>query len=332
MKKLYICCTYYHLLISVIKSLQSNEKCDVLLTTSWNDFKLISDKKLIEKLNKSKIFENVFIDDGILNQLKQSKKGSFKELKKYILLKKYIRNFHINLLEYNDIYVFNYNNPSGRMINKCKIYHNLLEDGTDCFKNNKNIIEGRLSLKKIIKKYILHMDQLGESKYAKSVEVNDLTDVNISNKNIIELSKKDMFDNLSDSEKKNIVSLFINNSNWLKLNNATLIITQPFFADAIVKTKEEQLEIYKDIIDKYGFNDKIIIKPHPRDDINYEKIIPKSNIIEEIFPIEILNFTNVKFNKVITVSSTSVNLIYNCNEKIFLGWDWLEEWVKKYER
>lgn len=126
--------------------------------------------------------------------------------------------------------------------------------------------------------------------------------------------------------------MFIDDSNWLKLNNATLIITQPFFADAIVKTREEQLEIYKDIIDKYGFNDKIIIKPHPRDDINYEKIIPKSNVIEEIFPIEILNFTNIKFNKVITVSSTSVNLIYNCNEKIFLGWEWLEEWVKKYER
>lgn len=332
MKKIFICCTYYHLLISIIKSLKSNGKCDVLLSTGWNDFTLIQDKVLIEKLKKSNIFSDVILDENLIDKRQNVVNSKFKELKKYFLLKKIKKNFSVDLSNYDEVYIFSYNNPIGRIINKNKIYHNLLEDGTDCYKNNRIIIKSKISLKSFIKKHLLKLEDLGESKYTKSIEVNDLNGVVLKNKKIIEASKKKMFESLTNKEKKLIVSLFMKNDNWKKLNNTTLIITQPFYMDNILKTEDEQIKIYKDIVNKYCNSENIIIKPHPRDYINYESIISKSNIINDIFPIEILNFTNVKFNKVITISSTAINLIYNCNEKIFLGWKWLQEKVREYER
>lgn len=331
MKKIFICCTYYHLLISIIKALKSSDKCDVLLSTAWNDFTLIQDKALIEKLKKSNIFSNVILDEVLINKRQNIVNSKFKELKKYFLLKRIRKNFSIDLSDYDDIYLFNYNNPIGRMINKSKIYHNLLEDGTDCYKNNQTIIKSKMSLKNFIKKYILNLEDLGESKYTKSIEVNDSNGIVLKNKKIVVASKREMLDSLTNDEKELIVSLFMQNNNWKKLNNVTLIITQPFYIDNILKTEEEQIKIYKDIIDTYCNDDSIIIKPHPRDFTNYESIISKSNIINDIFPLEILNFTDIKFNKVITISSTAINLIYNCNEKISLGWEWLQKKVREYE-
>lgn len=331
MKKLYICCTYYHLLISIIKSLKSDDECDLFLSTTWHDFTLIHDILLIKKLKESNIFSNVIVDNNFIQDREKIVNSDIKEIKKFFIMKKIKKFFPLKLTDYDEIYLFSYNNPTGRIVNKSKIYHNLLEDGMDCYKNNQVIIKSKLTFKNFIKKFVLKLDDLGESKYTKSIEVNDKNGIKIKNKKIIEVSKKKMFEELSKKEKNLIFSLFISNDKWKMLNDTSLILTQPFYEDDILNSKSKQINIYKDIINEFCINDNVVIKPHPRDHTDYKSIISSSNIIDDIFPLEILNFVNIKFNKVITVSSTSINLIYNCNKKIVLGWDWLDKKVKEYE-
>ena len=43
-------------------------------------------------------------------------------------------------------------------------------------------------------------------------------------------------------------------------------------------------------------------------------------------------FKDLKFKKVITISSTAINVLDNCEEKIALGWDWLNEVKKELEK
>ena len=37
-------------------------------------------------------------------------------------------------------------------------------------------------------------------------------------------------------------------------------------------------------------------------------------------------YSNIKINKVVTISSTAIGFFYNCNKKIMLGWEWLEKY------
>ena len=68
----------------------------------------------------------------------------------------------------------------------------------------------------------------------------------------------------------------------------------------------------------------IIIKPHPRDEVeyNFENCIT----IDKAIPIEILNFNkNIKIDKAITVFSTAIDGIDFVKEKINLGFDYIKK-------
>ena len=60
--RIYICHTYYHAYIAVVKELvarhESNEKADIMLSTMSNDF-----GKLPERLNRASVFEHVYMFD-----------------------------------------------------------------------------------------------------------------------------------------------------------------------------------------------------------------------------------------------------------------------------
>ncbi len=84
--------------------------------------------------------------------------------------------------------------------------------------------------------------------------------------------------------------------------------------------------MYKYILKKFeGKN--LIIKPHPRDEIDYKKIFNDSVILKRTYPIEILNFVNnISIKRCITAFSTSIDGINFCEEKIKLGYDFVEKY------
>lgn len=75
-----------------------------------------------------------------------------------------------------------------------------------------------------------------------------------------------------------------------------------------VLSKEEQVDLYRKVINKYsGY--KILIKPHPIDEIEYEQFIDNVSVWRNELPIpsQLLSLVGIKFKKYITLFSSAVN-------------------------
>lgn len=322
MKHLYICNSYYHILVATIKALKNKGINSDLLLTDDNCNMKYDDIK--EKIEKSHIFENVYIE-YFPKQLKNCNQNVFGLIKKHLFLsfrkmpKKYIDK------NYSKIYLFNDTCIFGRLINKQRIKYILLEDGTDSFKKNREYMMSHNKKKHFLKK-ILNINELGESDNIEYVEVNNKEGVNL-NQMLVECPKDKMFNDLSLDDINILQRIFLNNLDINKINNKTLIITQPLFEDGFLSSREEQIKIYKLIVKENGLkNNQIVFKTHPRETTKYNDYFTDSVIISDNFPIEMLNFfPNLHFDNIITISSTAIEIFNNCNKKITLGWEWLEE-------
>ena len=95
-----------------------------------------------------------------------------------------------------------------------------------------------------------------------------------------------------------------------------LILTQPLSETEYNISLDEELSIYKNMIEKC--KDKtIILKPHPRDLKNYEKIFPNVDVIDRFFPIELLNLIGLKPDVVCSVTSTALLNFKNCELYVY---------------
>ena len=111
----------------------------------------------------------------------------------------------------------------------------------------------------------------------------------------------------SNAEKKEyILHLFdINEKDIaLLLSKSVILFTQPFATDGVL-TEKEQIEIYNKII-KQNSQQTILLKPHPRDLIDYTQYFPDIAIFNKPVPIQLFDLLNIRFKKAITIFSTSV--------------------------
>ena len=318
----YICETYYHLLIALIKNIKKRGKNDLLIFSDKKSNTIVKDEILLTNLKKSNIFNNIFIYDYV-SQFDNSNSEIIYEIKRYFFIKK-LGNKLIDLLNaYDEIYLFNDISSIGKCINKIKCNYNLIEDGLNCFKENRNIIKNKSILKIFIKKVLYGSYELGKSELIKSIEVNDRDKVTLSNKNIIEYPRDVLFKTLNKYEKNELLNIFSLPQNIDFKENYSLLITQPFFEDSLLESEYAQIELYNKIISDYMENEKVIIKLHPRENTHYDDYIDNIIILDKNFPIEILNFNDsIRFKKVITISSTSIDMMKNIDIKIKLGWNW----------
>ena len=119
------------------------------------------------------------------------------------------------------------------------------------------------------------------------------------------INMQELWNNLSDSQKKEILSIFnIKDAIFEFKGKTLLILTQPLSQEGHL-TLNEEINIYKTAMQKYK-DYKVIIKPHPRDNKNYKKIFPQAVIIEKTFPIEILSLIGIKPTVVSSIVSASV--------------------------
>lgn len=80
-----------------------------------------------------------------------------------------------------------------------------------------------------------------------------------------------------------------------------ILLTQPIGRKDIVA----HTVIYKSIAEKYP-KSQLVIKTHPRDRFEYEKILPEYFIFRKPVPLQLLGIIGIRWKKAITVSSTSV--------------------------
>ena len=117
-----------------------------------------------------------------------------------------------------------------------------------------------------------------------------------------ELNISDLFNDLNYEQKKQIYLVF-------KIpekieQDGILILTQPLSEDGFM-SECKKIEIYRNMVLKES--GMVFIKPHPRDNTDYSKILLNNvRVLSKSFPIEILNFMNVKFSKALTVCSGSI--------------------------
>lgn len=331
-KKLYICLTYYHILVTLVKEIDTDDEVDIVICNTIPEYDRIS-----KSIKKSGIFKNLFIFDEkhyqMNNPLGDNNLGkigvifSSRKIRKAISLPS-----ELLIHSYNDINIFNDAANIGYYLRANKVYYNLLEDAKDSYKVLGQYME--INYEKSFKQRIFGfafetLYYHGKSKYSKTIEVNDDQDLKIPPEKLVVSNKRVMFGSLNNEQKKRIFEIFMDGTEQEILydSGAVLILTQPLFEDDMVKTADIQKDIYTEIIEMYCSGERVFIKPHPRDNFDYTKNFEFATIVNKNLPTEVLEFNpKVKFRKAITVTSSSIHGIEFIDEKEYLGFDWLSKY------
>ena len=340
--RVYVCHTYYHALIAIVKELllpkQEQGKATLILSRMANDF-----GSLDERVRKCGLFEEVLMYD-------EKEDFRFEELKKYredtgnivtnmwnriIFTKKFGKllapDVPVDFKQYKDIYVFCDSDPIGYYLSYKKISYHAIEDGLDTLKycdQARYSNRGHFGIKAWMAAHNLIFIENGYAKYCIDMEVNDISCCPYPLPNFVEVNRNEMFDKLTEEDKRLLVGLFIENMAELErqINDVPkdmpkhLVLTEPLCELSV----REQL--FKDVLAEYCNGAVAIIKPHPRDELDYKKVFPNHIVIEGKFPMEVLNYIpEVTFDKVISVCTVPGSIRFT-GEVVFLGEDFLDKY------
>lgn len=329
MKTLYICSTYYHALITIIKALCSSTPVDILIMHY-----IPGGRAFADRLRNYSIFGKVYYTDPVKEY---SSNGWIDKL--FFMHRKNAETvaaqYDGELLSYDEIYLFHEDTWAAHYLQDKKKKYNLIEDCLDCYKNiNKSdfrYLYTSIKPKVMCKNFLRYgYTYCGDSPAVKSVEVNDKNSVKILNKNkIIEVSRRQLFDSVTQENRVLLLEVFQMDCIKMKIGKSLLLLTQPLENCGLVKSKEEQINVYRKLIlENRDKEYNLYIKPHPRDYIDYTLAFPEAIIIKREVPSELLNFCDdVFFDKGICLFSTSINGISCIDKKISKG-NYFD--VKKY--
>ena len=112
--------------------------------------------------------------------------------------------------------------------------------------------------------------QGGYGKYCIDMEVNDVAAIKYPYRKYVEVRRQDLVDHLSDSDKELILNAFIRNRKELEEKMAhvmgeekkILILTEPL-CDLVTRER-----IFRDLIEQYGKEGTVFLKPHTRDELD----------------------------------------------------------------
>ena len=161
------------------------------------------------------------------------------------------------------------------------------------------------------------------------MEVNDISVLPYPCPKYIEKSRQELADALTKEDKALLVRLFIANIGEIEEKLATgkdnvLLLTEPL-CELPVREK-----IFRDCIDLYGqiegAESVILIKPHPRDLLDYEEKFSEYIVLDRKFPMEVLNFIEgLTFRRVISVFTVVRNIRF-AEEIVYLGEDFMDQY------
>lgn len=340
--RIYVCHTYYHAYITVVKELNQPEskrgKATLVLSTMSNDF-----GNLKSRAEKSGLFEAVFM-------FEEKEDCQFPQLMKYhkdrgnIVLNMLYRIRYTKLLgklqapfvpvdfkEYKEVYVFCDSDPIGYYLSGQKIPYHAIEDGLDCistYDTARYDNRGHFKLKAQMAAWNLIFIQNGYAKYCIDMEVNNIACLPYPCPKYIERPRQELIAGVQEKDKPLLVSIFMEHAQELleqihqadSTKDSIMLLTEPLCDLATRK------RLFQDIITEYGQNATVYIKPHPRDVLDYQKEFPNSIVILDKFPMEIMNdIPGLRVKKLISVF-TVVDSIHFADEIIYLGEDFMDRY------
>lgn len=349
--RIYVCHTFYHVYVSILKEMKlereapqgAYRKADIALSAVSTDF-----ERLGERLERTGIFHAVFALD-------EKREEFFPELAKYrrdygnllrnmvnrmIFTKKlarceapYMRT--VDFEAYEDIYVFCDSDPIGYYLNERHIYYHAVEDGLDCLKNLDDAYVANHSHFRLKTWFSLHnliFIMNGWGKYCLDMEVNDISKVPTPCPRLKEEPRKPLEKELTAEQKKRMIQAFIEDADRLTAQlrpsytgeEFACFLTEPHPVD-----EEARKRVCLDVIAQYCKGYRVIIKPHPRDLIDYETLCPDAVVLKGRFPVEVLNFfEGLHIKKAVSILTTAMNTMDFVEEKLNLGasfWDKYED-------
>ena len=345
-ERIYICHTFYHVYIACLKELalpkERQGNAALILSTMSNDF-----LDLPERAGKCPLFEDVFLfdekEDAFFAQLQKYHKDRGNLFLNMIARVIYTRMFGkleaafvpTDLRAYKDIYVFCDSDPIGYYLNYKKIPYHAVEDGLDCIRyydTARYDNRGHFDLKAKLSRMGLIFIQNGYGKYCIDMEVNNISVLQYPCERYVECPRKELTARLTEDDKKLLTELFLSNYSELMdtlerarlegRKGTVLVLTEPL---CDLETRER---IFRDIIRDYttidGEQATVLMKPHPRDVLNYKELFTDAVVLDGGFPMEILNaLPGVRFDRVVTVF-TVPDAITCAAEKVFLGEDFMD--------
>ena len=303
---LYIFNTQYQFLIALIK-----------VKENGTDSLAIVNRRLDERIQRILIKENIVkdiihIDESIFAFCKSMPQR--RELK-------------IRLKNFDKVNIFIDHFTIGAYLDKYKIPYNTIEDGYNFFMYEYRDFREKLFTKEATvqdyKEFIKHIlfckkNKPGFGKYCQSIEVNDISVVPKDERyhKFKEVPRKELFNNISEERKQLILRVFDVEELSEVAEKSVLILTQPLSLDGLLNSDDKQYGFYKKICDKYlseGY--EVYLKPHPRDSVSYERI-NGAKLIAQSVPMELIEIvSDVKFERIITHSSTAINFLTCGKEK-----------------
>lgn len=349
--RIYVCHTFYHVYVAILKEMKlvrqtpanQYQKADIALSSISTDFEHLGDR-----LVKTKIFYEVIALD-------EKREDFFPELAKYrknyrnllkhminrIIFTKKLAKCEIPYMQvidfkaYEDIYVFCDSDPIGYYLNYKRIYYHAVEDGLDCLKNLDDAYvanHGHFRLKTWFSRLNLIFIMNGWGKYCIDMEINDRNVVPTDCPRFVEEPRKPLELALTSEQKKLMIQAFIADAeNLMKQlkpsregEEFACFLTEPHPVDV-----EARKKVCVDVIAQYCKGYRVLIKPHPRDTIDYEMLCPDAVVLRGRFPVEVLNFfEGLRIKRAVSIVTTALNNMDFVEEKINLGasfWDAYED-------
>lgn len=342
-----MCHTFYHVYVAVLKEMKLvretpkavYQKADIALSSVSTDFEHLGDR-----LTKTGIFQNVIALD-------EKREDFFPELAKYRKDYKNVLRHMINRMiftkklakceapymevidfaAYEDIYVFCDSDPIGYYLNYRHLYYHAVEDGLDCLKNLDDAYvanHGHFRLKTWFSRHNLIFIMNGWGKYCLDMEINDRSVVPTDCPRFVEVPRKPLERALDSEQKKQMIQAFIEDADALmqQLKPSregeafACFLTEPHPVDI-----EARKRVCLDVLAKYCQGYRALIKPHPRDTVDYEALCPDAVVLRGRFPVEVLNFfEGLHIKRAVSIVTTAMNNMDFVEEKLNLGasfWD-----------
>lgn len=346
--RIYVCHTYYHVYVTFLKELtlpkEKRGQATLVLSRMSNDFECFGERAktsgLFEQVLEYDEKKDTFFEE--LAPLKEDRGNIFFNMVSRI---RFCRRFAelqtqyvpVDFRQYKDIYVYCDSDPIGYYLNANKIYYHALEDGLNClayYDTARFDNRGAFPVKAFLsKKCNLIFIQNGYGRYCKEMEVNDISKIKLPCPYYKEVPRKDYVEALGEEDKQIILKAFIKDYDSLTaaLDSAqregkekVLVLTEPLC------DLETRVRIFKDIIKRYGKDAVVVLKPHPRDELDYEKFFGEYIRIDRTVPMEMLNFIpGVHFDKLISVLTETAAIEF-ATEKIKLGPDFMDEYEEPH--
>ena len=342
MKRVYICHTFYHAYVAIMKELnlgkEHYKEATLILSTMSNEFGTMKDRAESSGVFKEVVFfeEKEDVTSPEVMAYHKDKGNIILNLLQRIKYTKLLGKLQepyvpVDLASFDEVYVFCDSDPIGYYLNYKKIHYHALEDGLNSGKNDNQAMlsnMGAWKLKKFMARLGLIFIENGYSKYCIDYEVNDISANYKPPSNIKECPFFDMWDKLTKEDHDILAYIFMEDIEGLKRD---LEVHEDGRPKAMILTEplcdfETRVRLFTDIKKANEKEYNIILKPHPRDLADYSEAFGDCIILKGRFPMEVINdIEGLKVDKLISVV-TQIDDVRFAESIEYLGMDFLDKY------